>query len=154
MDSNALIGVGITLGLSLVGSLLWVGRLQQRVAVLESRDIDNTQRILALQDRAASSDVARALADQKLGTAIIDINITRADVANAGAAVNEMKLQQTETRTTMKSIEAAMHELRDTVMRWERETRKLLNAAVSGRLDRMSEDDTPPQGMPRTSREP
>lgn len=154
MDGSTFVGVGVTLGMAVVGALLWVGRLQQRVAVLEDRDKESAKRTEGLENRAAAFDIARALSEQKLSGVIIDVNIVRADLANAVASVNEIRLQQTETRGDMKNVIEAMHQLRDTVVRWERETRKMLGAAFSNRLSQPAEDDTPPAGLPRTSREP
>lgn len=151
MDGSTFVGVGVTLGMALVGALLWVGRLQQRVAVLEDRDRESSKKIVTLEERAASADVTRALAEQKLSGTIIDVNILRANLSSVTDSMNEIRLQQTETRGDMKNVIEAMHQLRDTVVRWERETRKMLGAVFSGRTP---DDDTPPTGLARTPRDP
>lgn len=150
MESTVFIGVGATIGMSLVGALLWVGRLQQRLTVLEERDREVTKKTASLEERAASSDVSKALFEQKVNGLVIDVNILRADLANVISSTQEIRLQQTETRSDLKNVVEAMNQLRDSMVRWEREMRRLVSAALNVRAD----DDTPPTGLPRTSREP
>lgn len=152
MEGSVFIGVGATIGLAVVGALMGVGRLQQRVAVLEHRDGEHERRVVSLQDRAAQQDVAKAIFEQKFSAMAVDVNVIRADLTKTSSTVAELKLQHTETRSDMKSVIEAMNQLRETVMRWEQDTRKMFSAALSGRFDRLSFDDD--SGHPRSPREP
>ena len=153
IDISGLLGIGVTVGLAIVAAVLWVGRLQQRAAVLEDRDKEKDVRMHILEERAVASEKASALSEQRLNGAIIDVNIARADIATDRATLGEIRVAHTEHRGEVRALVSAFERLEDTFKRENRTTRQLLTAALSGRAPSPESGDTPPIGFPRMQRE-
>lgn len=165
----------------LVPTLVWVGRLQQTVTTLVDRDKESKEQLKELKraadgaleqsatlkeklaDRSREIDVLKtdagacstkhALHDQRIESITKDIGTTKEDVRTDREAMNDMRVALEQQRSDIRSIADNMVALRDLMSRTEKSMRQMLATAITSRAHVRADEDTPPDGLPRTPRD-
>lgn len=128
--------------------LLWTGRLQQRVIVLEERDKERGEEVKDVRARLGLAETARAVADREAGQLRSDLTLTRQEQAHQASTLAELRLAHTEVKGDMRSLVDAVGQLRESVERSEKTMHDMLIRALKA-LGANHDTDTPPRG-PRT----